>query len=85
MDYFKIVDSPLKKTSELYKEMSEMFPCWKSSLRTDEYLDKNFPAPETETTRYFKKTIDLETAIKICKQNGLKVIKTETITNEIEL
>lgn len=56
MNYFKITDSPKLKTSELLAECKKLFKVY--SYWDDAELDKNFPAPEKETTRYFPKDVE---------------------------
>lgn len=53
---FKIVNNPKVKTSELMQQLRDKFPVF--SYWNDEELDKEFPAPKEETTRYFKKQVE---------------------------
>lgn len=55
---FKITDGPGKKTSEILKEMGSKFDVW---VYDEKNVDKNFPEPKEETTRYFKKNVEPDT------------------------
>ena len=50
---FKITNDPKIKTSEILAKMKKKFTVW--SYWNEEELDKNFPPPKKETTRYFLK------------------------------
>lgn len=56
-NYFKITDGPGKKTSEIIKEVRSKFGVW---MYNEENVDQDFPAPTSETTRYFKKNIEAD-------------------------
>lgn len=53
---FEIKDSPKLKTSEIFQKLKEKVNVW--SYWDDTELDKNFPPPKKETTRYFEKTVE---------------------------
>ena len=56
MTYIKITDSGKLKTSELLQKCKDTFAAY--SWYSDEQLDKAFPPPEKETTRYFEKSVE---------------------------
>jgi hypothetical protein len=56
MPTITIIDNPKIKTSELLAKCKEKFLVW--CLWNDEELDKNFPPPEKETTKQFKKQVE---------------------------
>jgi hypothetical protein len=59
MEYFKITDSPSLNTSDIIKQMKSKFSVW---LSNDDlaFWDTNFPAPNKETTRYFKRLVEAD-------------------------
>lgn len=61
-EYFKIIDSPKLKTSEIVEQLKSKFSV--RSYLGDEELDKQFPPPVKETTRYFLKTIEPDKALR---------------------
>lgn len=58
-DYFTIVDGPTVGTlSEIITRCREKFPMW--MYFENESQDAQFPAPQKETTRYFKKIVEAD-------------------------
>jgi len=57
--YFCIVDDGKKKTSELLNQLKSKMSVY--SYWNDKELDKNFPKPKETTTRYFNKTVEVDT------------------------
>lgn len=55
--YFKITDTPNKKTSDIIKECKDLFPVY---VYRGESADTEFPPPKKETTRYFKKNVEAD-------------------------
>lgn len=70
MQYFKIIDKPEYRTSELLQQCKDKFPVW--SWYSNEELDTQFPAPKKVTTRYFKKEIEADENLKNMSANDLK-------------
>lgn len=57
-DYFEVIDTPDKKTSELLNECRKHFTVY--SFYTDRQLDSDFPPPNKKTVRYFKANIEAD-------------------------
>lgn len=81
MNYFKITDPSDKKTSEIIADMKKMF-CVYSYYDTDK-LDRDFPAPKKETTRYFNKTVEADEGLKNKSANNLKDIPCITLRERL--
>lgn len=80
-EYFKIIDGPGKRTSDLLNECKNKFKVW--SFYSDEQLDKDFPTPEKETTRYFKKTVEPDADLMNKSAEELKDIPCITIRERL--
>jgi len=77
-EYFKIIDSPNIKTSEIMQKCRDKFMIY--SYYDDIELDKQFPPPKEETTRYFLKTQDTDEDLKNKSADDLKKESIDCIT-----
>lgn len=77
-EYFKITDSPNIKTSEIIQKCRDKFMI--VSFYNDKELDKQFPPPKKETTRYFLKTQEADEDLKNKSADDLKKEGVKCIT-----
>lgn len=71
--FFKIVDSSKKKTSEIIQEAKELFNF--VTKYSNETLDRDFPAPKKTMTGYFSKKIQYDTKnpeVQSCQKNEIE-------------